>query len=83
MRKLLILFCFSFVAWKLFLHFRPALPAALTAPTLTPVNGALVAGGGHTLALSDNGELYGWGVNEDKQLGLANVFAATAPMALP
>lgn len=84
MRKLVILICFSVVAWKLYDHFKSAVAAtSQSLPAFQAVTGALVVGDGYVFALADDGELYGWGVNTNKQLGLADVHSAVAPIALP
>lgn len=88
MKKLLIVLLLVWGGWKVYAHYQtPQTPLAPAVATLTPglqaVTGALVVGARHTLALADSGEMYGWGLNTEKELGVAGVYAATAPMLLP
>lgn len=48
------------------------LPAGRTARKIS-------AGGYHALVLLDNGDVYGWGLNDNAQLGLGDVLSRTAP----
>lgn len=96
MKKLLLLICVIGGAWQLYQQYQhrqaeaaavaataAAAAAALAPPTVEAVTGVLVMGESHALVLAANGELYGWGANENKELGLAHLRAATAPVALP
>ncbi len=43
---------------------------------------AIAAGGGHALALTNDGQVFGWGLNNFSQLGLQNV-GSSLPVAIP
>jgi alpha-tubulin suppressor-like RCC1 family protein len=55
-------------------------PAKL--PGLTGVK-AIAAGGAHSLALTESGEMYAWGSNDDGQLGLAEGKKRLTPTKVP
>ncbi len=58
-----------------------AVPTLLTAPAAIAGNMiAVAAGGGHSLALKANGEIYGWGDNGVGQLGNGTLVSSLAPL---
>jgi alpha-tubulin suppressor-like RCC1 family protein len=53
-------------------------------PGLTGVKAiAIIAGGGHSLALTESGEVYAWGQNKDGELGLGDTNNRLTPTKVP